>query len=228
MVLLGMGVYRRFVKPWVILAVLALVAGVIFVFQGDITDRLLTADDRGSAESRLPLNEMAWRIIQDHPVLGIGLNNYDLAMQDYITPDLSGEWVYIVHNRYLLVWSETGIGSLAAYLALIFLGIAGSWQAIRLKDPMLSPIALGAFAGCCGILFHFAVDIFSGRNMLEMLWLMAGLQIVAWRVGVREPYDFQIEYADPPTRIRREIGQPLPNGANQGLDQEWGEWTSTT
>ena len=176
-VLLAIGLYRRLVSPKVAVIIVAAVAGITFIFQDAIVTRL-TEDDRGSAEARVPLNNMAWNMIQDHPFLGVGLNNYDLVMQDYITPDMTGEWVFIVHNRYLLLWSETGIASVVAFVGVVLLGMVGGWRAIRTKDATLAPIALGAFAGCCGILFHLSVDIFNGRNITEMLWLVAGLQMI--------------------------------------------------
>jgi len=204
-VLVALGLYRRLINPLAALVITLTLAGVMVAFQGVIVERLTTADDHGSAESRIPLDEMAWTMIKDHPVLGVGLNNFELAMQDYLTPDMTGEWVYIVHNRYLLLWSETGVGGLVGYVGFILLGMVCGWQAIKARDPLLSPIALGAFAGCCGLLFHFAGDIFSGRNATELAWLAAGLQLTLWRLSTQPQESHDLQTSD--SRGTRDMAQ---------------------
>jgi O-antigen ligase len=85
---------------FVLLSTLAL------VFHENVSRRL-TADDGGSARSRVPLMKMAVNIISDRPTLGVGANNYTQALRPR-TPEFGNEWLYTVHNQYLLVWAEGG------------------------------------------------------------------------------------------------------------------------
>jgi len=66
------------------------------------------------------LTYLAFRIIGDHPVLGAGSNNFSVVMDRYLTPEFRHGFLYAVHNKYLLIWAETGIGGLLAYLAFLF------------------------------------------------------------------------------------------------------------
>ncbi|HEY3108098.1 MAG TPA: O-antigen ligase family protein [Chloroflexota bacterium] len=164
-------------------AVVVVAAGLLF--QDAIVGRLAD-DDNGSAHSRLPLMRLALRIIADQPLLGIGANNYSLVMTDYVTPDFSdygGEWLYIVHNKYLLVWAETGLGGLIAFLCYLLATIWAGWRGWQLRDRLLSPLALGLTAAIVGHLVHMSVDLFSGRPQAQTLWTCAALLVAIGRVG---------------------------------------------
>jgi O-antigen ligase len=58
--------------------------------------------DRGSAESRIPLMNLALRIIEDHPVLGLGANNFTVVMDQYLSAEFRRGFLFAVHNKYLL------------------------------------------------------------------------------------------------------------------------------
>jgi len=143
----------------------------------------LFGDDRGSAESRIPLMNLAFRIAEDHPLLGVGANNFTVAMGPYLTSEFRAEFLYAVHNKFLLVLTETGIGGLAAYLAFYIGIVRKGWRCWNLRDRLLSPLALGFAAGIVGHLVHMTVDVFRGRPIQQLVWLMAGLLVAMWRMG---------------------------------------------
>ena len=61
-------------------------------------------DDDGSASARLPLAELAAMMISDHPLIGVGANNCSVVSGDYVnTVELRTAWLYVIHNKYLLV-----------------------------------------------------------------------------------------------------------------------------
>ena len=146
-------------------------------------------DDEGSARSRIPLNWLALRIIEDHPLIGIGANNYVLGMAEYATPNFSeyaGDWLFVVHNKYLLVWAETGLVGLLAFLGFLLATLWNGWAGWQLRDRLLSPFALGLVAAMVGHLVHMQVDFFSGRPQLQTLWLSAALITAIARIGAAE------------------------------------------
>lgn len=143
------------------------------VAMGPILFARFTSDDGGSAESRLPLAQIAWDMVEDHPVLGVGANNFAFMMPEYITPEFAAAWLYTVHNKYLLVWSETGTIGLVAFMLIPFSII---YQAIRCwatknMDPFLGLLAVGFGACTIGLIFHMQFDIFNGRPQVMTLWL---------------------------------------------------------
>jgi len=143
-------------------------------FRNAVEDRLL-ADDNGSAQSRLPLMNLAFRMISDHPLLGVGSNNFSTVMEGYVTRELQRGFLYTVHNKYLLVWTEVGVGGLLAYLAFLFGVLRKGWACWKSNDPLLAPLALGITAGSLGYMVHQTVDIFHDRAVTQLLWFVAGL-----------------------------------------------------
>src|SRR5690349_11773436 len=66
------------------IALILILAMLYLPFHTVISARLLE-DDKGSAESRIPLMKLAFRIIEDNPILGVGANNFTVIMDRYLT-----------------------------------------------------------------------------------------------------------------------------------------------
>jgi putative inorganic carbon (HCO3(-)) transporter len=166
-----------------VVAVLVLVALVLFVALNQVIITRLTADDQGAAESRIPLMRIAWRMIRDRPLLGVGLNNGPILLPSYITPDMGDIWVYGVHNKYLAVWSETGPGGLLAFLWFLMATLRRGWRSFRAEDPLLSPVALGLLTAVLGHMVHMAFDTFRDRPNTQLLWLYTALIAVMYLIS---------------------------------------------
>jgi O-antigen ligase len=164
---------RRRLSPAVPVVLLVLLSTLALFFHESIARRL-SGDDRGSARSRVPLMIMALDIIADRPVLGVGANNYTEALRPR-TPEFGNEWLFTVHNQYLLVWAETGAVGLAAYLWFLLSTLRRGWQRWKRTDPLLSPLALGFTAALLGQMLHMQVDIFSTRPLVQLLFVVAAL-----------------------------------------------------
>lgn len=79
------------------------------------TSTLSEADKTGSAEQRWQIQQTAWKIFTDHPVLGVGLGCYELANDKY-APDLGPR---DTHDTYLNLAAELGLPGLLLWLALV-------------------------------------------------------------------------------------------------------------
>jgi O-antigen ligase len=98
------------------------------------------------------------RMWRDHPLLGVGLGDFETAYPRYqsISTDM---WIDHAHNDYIEAAAETGlVGALLvlAALALFIHIVFRDW-----KNPFRSQagwIRLGAAIGCCGMLVHSLVD----------------------------------------------------------------------
>ncbi len=69
---------------------------------------------------RAELNWIALEMVKDHPLLGVGLNNFTVAMSGY--GEVSG-WIRFlqpVHNVYLLIAAEVGLVGLVLFFCLLF------------------------------------------------------------------------------------------------------------
>jgi O-antigen ligase len=151
-------------------------------FRGAVLDRLY-GDDKGSASSRIPMNQVALAIIEDHPVLGVGANNYAIAMQPYVAADFRNTVFYTVHNKFLLVFAETGPVGLLVFVAFLVAILREGWRAWRLSDPVLSPIALGCVAGAAGLIVQMNVEPARTDPYTHLIWLSGGLVLAMCRIA---------------------------------------------
>ncbi len=143
-------------------------------FAGLIADRL-TVDDNGSAESRLPLMALATTISLDHPLLGVGPNNFVPTMLRYATVEYAGVWLRVVHNKFLLTFSELGILGLSLFLLALGVTVLRGFRIGRMRHVILSPVAAALSAGLIGHMVHMTVDIFNNRPQTTFVWLFVGL-----------------------------------------------------
>jgi len=174
--------------PMAVLVVLLL----LYLPLSDSIAARLFENDNGAAESRIPLARLAFRIIADHPILGVGSNNFSVAMNGYLTGEFRSQnaFRFIVHNKYLLIWAETGIVGLAAFLAFLFGALRKGWQCWKAHDQLLSPLALGLAAGIAGEMVHMNLDTFRNRPTQQLMWVIAALFVAMHRVLRTQPVSF--------------------------------------
>jgi len=96
-------------------------------------------------EARGELNVVAFDIIRANPILGVGLNNYQVVMERYEPYGVSFPG-FPVHNLYLLTWGETGIVGLIGLLATFFVLIRTSVRLAGASDRLLASIGGGVAA----------------------------------------------------------------------------------
>jgi hypothetical protein len=162
----------------------AVVLLLLVPFHGRIEARL-SGQTQGAAYSqnaRLPLIKLAWKVIQDQPVLGVGANNFAPAISRYAGPEFSGAWLRTVHSLYFLAWAEAGIGALLALLWFLGSSLRRGWRAAARGGP-LSPLALGLTASILGAMVTMGVERFISRPLVELLWLTAALLVAVEALG---------------------------------------------
>jgi putative inorganic carbon (HCO3(-)) transporter len=118
---------------------------------------------------------MTWNMIKDHPLTGVGVNNFSGVLPTYAGPEFTGAWLALVHNQYLLIWSEAGPAALVAFLTFLAVSIYRGWKASLILDEPLSVFALGLTAAMVGMLPNMLVERFVDRPQVGFLWLVAGL-----------------------------------------------------
>lgn len=176
--------YRGYVKLRTVLFMTVVGLLIALSFSGVIIHRL-TTDDYGSARDRLPMIQVAENMVRANPVLGVGVNNYEIAMGDY--PGLSRirDFYYVVHNRYYYVWAETGTLGLLCLVWFVAVWMRNALYAFRENDPHLSPIALGVLVGIVAALFNWNAESLPGRQEEQAIWMMAAfaaaLYGLAWQ-----------------------------------------------
>lgn len=174
LILVAFALRRGWLSPATVWVAGVMVGVIIAVFHDPLAARFFGSDN-GAAYARIPLMSIAFHIIADHPVLGVGVNNFAGILPGYAGPEFSNQFIYTVHNMYLMVWAEIGLAGLVAFLWFLLTTLRRAWRCANSLGRDLSPLALGLMAGLTGQLFHMFVDVFNGWSQLESLWLMAGL-----------------------------------------------------
>lgn len=151
-----------------------LLMALMLPFSGAVIDRVYR-DDKGSAGARMPMNRVALTMIEDNPVLGVGANNYAVALPPYDARGVRGTVYYTVHNKFLLVAAETGAGGFLLYVAFLVAILREGWKVWRLRDPLLSPIALACVAGFAGMILQMNVEPARSDPYSHTIWLYGGL-----------------------------------------------------
>jgi O-antigen ligase len=174
-VLLGVrGQRATRISPRALIGIAVALMVVIVPLHSEISARLGN-DDKGAAASRVPLMRLAGHMIGDHPLLGVGANNFAVVLPDYAGPAFSADWLAVVHNKYLLIWAESGLVALALFLVFMGSTIARGWRARRSDDALTAAVALGLAAAVAGHLVHMCFDTFQSRPMTQTLWFAAAV-----------------------------------------------------
>lgn len=115
---------RRRAQVLLFFGVAASVAAVWFTTSPSAWHRV--TDFNGGGNGRSDLWNVAWQAGKDHPILGVGLNNFRVVSPEYVRKpgtlhfvDLIAEKPHVVHNTYLQMFTEAGIVGLGLFLFFI-------------------------------------------------------------------------------------------------------------
>ena len=114
--------------------------------------------DVGSGRGRLTFWRNTLDLIRDHPVLGVGLDNWEYVYPPYdrgmrITAHSEPARP---HNDLLWITSEIGLVGLLVYVWLLLQAGKGAWEASRASDPTRALLGIA----CAGSLAAFTVHGF--------------------------------------------------------------------
>jgi hypothetical protein len=141
---------------------------------GVVAERVTHEAPRASS-SRLSMARLAVSMIEDRPLLGVGVNNVGVNISRYAGPRFTRQWLFTIHDKYLLVASESGLAALAAFLWFLGVTVVRGWRAARSPDLVVAGVGAGLSAGLVGQMVHMTVDIFAAREAVQSLWLVAAM-----------------------------------------------------
>ena len=133
---------------------------------------------QGTSFLRIKLWEAAWDMARDHPVLGVGLDNFLTHYHTYIRPEAMDEPnLSHPHNWVLDFWLRTGLAGLAAFLWLAWSFFRTALaQARHGRDPALAALAIGLIGAMVDMLSHGLIDAaFFVVELAGLCALAAGL-----------------------------------------------------
>jgi hypothetical protein len=128
-------------------------------------------------QDRLQINQAAWPIVWDYPVLGSGLDTFEHVFPAYAPPELMNRTFLDAHNDWLQVAIETGlVGFGIVFTGYIWFLTVAIRQWFARRDPLAVGIGGGMIMALCSIGIHSLVDfnMHIPANALSTM-VMAGL-----------------------------------------------------
>jgi O-antigen ligase len=168
---------------------------------------------------------VGWRMVQAHPVSGIGVGQFQTSAVHYVLApgtikrsDLIVDKPKVAHNIYLHVFAEMGIVGLIGLLTILGFSLRCTMRAARIferrRDFGLEVISRAVFVGLVGIL---VADFFASEQFSKQLWLLLGLApallAIATRADEREAAAADTHVASPPLAPERLEPAPVPANA---------------
>lgn len=193
---------RRVSRSIALVLIVALIVGALFLtgrLPASVVARVTSAteelfaisDVRGvdittanyAVMERLAHWQAAVNMATDHPWLGVGLGNYEVAYPDYRLIN----WKFPLghaHNYYLNVLAETGIIGLFAYTVTWIALFGLTWRVRRHPDTLARLTAIGLLGTWTYLSVHSLTDDLYVNNLFlhlgVMMGLLAALYVQTW------------------------------------------------
>lgn len=151
---------RTFATVFGLLALAAIVSGAVLLLGGDssLTRGLGLSAQGDFSSGRLHFWSVTWQVFLSSPVIGVGLDSLGVAFTRFDT------WPGVfrieqAHNDYLQVLAEAGILGFACVVAFVVILFRQAVARIAMMTDLFPrAVALGALAGCFGVLLHSFFD----------------------------------------------------------------------
>jgi len=188
-------------------------------FAPGMMERLQQSSVSDAYDERRGLMEIALRIIADNPVVGLGPGAYSQVYKQSVTPGLRQQWLYTVHNEYLLRAAETGILGGAAWVMLLLGGFRLAWGLTKARNHRIRTLGIGWSAGLLAVCWQMYWVPWDGFQYNALLWFFLGLtESAATLRSEQESEDPLIlkEPAAPRSIWAQAVGEIRPTPGPQG------------
>jgi O-antigen ligase len=156
-------------------------------------DRVTSFDNGGSGRS--DIWTVAWRVFEDHEVVGAGLNNFAVVAGDYLRRpgtlqrgDLIVDKPHVVHNTYLQLLAENGVVGCALFLVIAIGSLRAAWTAgMRFEARGQTGGEVLARAVLVAGIAMLAAGFFASSGVDRRLWILFALGPALLHIASRNP-----------------------------------------
>jgi O-antigen ligase len=136
----------------------AIIAGIFWVgADSGLAERLADSQGEPGPGSRSVIWSGTLTMIRAHPVLGVGLGAFETVYPIYGHGD-GKSLIQFAHNDYLQALADGGLAAGALAVWFIIVTFRGFVRGLKLRDPLLRALTLGAGAGIFAMLVHSLFD----------------------------------------------------------------------
>ncbi len=166
------------------------IAALIFSVSPSAWERVTSVEND---EPRSELWLVAWRMAEDHPLTGVGLDNFTAEASGYVQQPGSLEWVeliaekpLVVHNSFLQLLVDTGPLGLILYVSLVVACLrAALIAAKRFEAQDLDALAGFSRATAVAIIAMVSVSVFLSNAEDRRTWLLLALAPALLAIATR-------------------------------------------
>ena len=181
----GRTLSRRF---WLRFLIVLLVAGLAFGLTPSVAKRVQSIADTQyqSNTERVLMWESALQMIKDHPVWGVGADNYgDMYQNKYISPLAKEKHQRDAHQNYLSVAAQTGLVGLAAFVLMFVSILLYLYRAAQSSpEPCWPWAAFVMTVAFC--IYGFMNSNYNTFWVVRLYFLLIGLTLAMDRISRRE------------------------------------------
>jgi len=143
-------------------------------------DTRVTITDNSTKE-RLFYNEIGTRIISNNIFTGVGIGTSVLHMKQYSNQELQPWEVQPIHNYWLILWAEWGIGAICPIILLLY----PIFALIKRESTIWGRFLIGILAGFMVVflLDHYFYTIWQTQLLL---WIILGLALREIQIEPKE------------------------------------------
>jgi O-antigen ligase len=140
-------------------------------------------------------------MFEDHPLLGVGVGNFNSRYPDYFVRSEFRVSQGHAHNIYIQMLAETGLAGLTAFLVLTLSFLALAVQIVlRAPSGFARMLALGAAGTLISVDMHNVFEDLQVLNLgvqLAAIWTMTIAAHHLWRTGQATGDVPYVEYCAP-------------------------------
>ncbi len=136
---------------------------------------------------RRNLMRIAVRMIAGNPIVGVGPGAYVYHLQQYAPADVLHQWLWVVHNEYLLVWAERGIIGLVAWLGWMRAGFRQAIAATETQTPEFRALGIGCAAALIGLCWEYTLNMYPPFCCYALWWCLFGVLVAGNRLYTAPP-----------------------------------------
>jgi len=152
---------------------------------GHLIDLVTQTESLQSLGGRLEVWSRALYMMQDFPFTGVGMGTFDQVANVMYPFFLAGPEAEVghAHNLFLQVGVDLGYPGLIAFITILLLCLAMTWQ-IHRHSRRLRGLALGLFASYIALILHGLVDAVSwGTKPAVIPWALFGLTAALYNLS---------------------------------------------
>ncbi|MCM0758019.1 O-antigen ligase family protein [Sporomusa sphaeroides DSM 2875] len=173
---------NKYILPSII--ILFIMTGIVLGMNPAFQNRVQSITDLNnqSNKERILLWKSSWNIIKDHPLTGVGSNNFRILYQEkYILPEAKEPHLTHAHNNFIHIAAEAGILGLTGFVCLFGYILKFSWRQWRACPENI--FALGCFLVTISLLLQGLTEFnFFHSRVMRLYWLIVGFMLAYYKI----------------------------------------------